>query len=198
MNQQPFLRFFSPENAGGCYGQRYPDNTLRHRSVRLFGLRDLLGQGPGKKCRASLVVFHAVPPPRERLDRVATVSGDQDLHRAAHTIALLMESIDIPWKSWIVQGEPVAAIARALRKPGQTWSLLRVSDSPGLNGRLWALWSNGWYDAANSLFWCCGAGKTRNPVGMARTKDRTSEKSRLPAISHPVFRHNRPLILPRS
>jgi len=89
------------------------------------------GRVLAKKCRASLVVFHAVPPPRERLDRVAPVSGDQDLHRAAHTIARLMECIDIPWKSWIVEGEPVAALARAVR---ETRADLVIAASLGLSG----------------------------------------------------------------
>jgi acetoin utilization deacetylase AcuC-like enzyme/nucleotide-binding universal stress UspA family protein len=89
------------------------------------------GRALAEKYRASLVVFHAVPPLRERLDRVATVSGDQDLQQAAHTIARLMESIDIPWKSWIAEGEPVAAIAGAVR---ETRADLVIAASLGLSG----------------------------------------------------------------
>jgi acetoin utilization deacetylase AcuC-like enzyme/nucleotide-binding universal stress UspA family protein len=89
------------------------------------------GRALAKKCRASLVVFHAVPPPRERLDRVATVSGDQDLHRAAHTIARLMEGIGIPWKSQVAEGEPAAVLAKAVR---ETRADLVIAASLGLSG----------------------------------------------------------------
>jgi nucleotide-binding universal stress UspA family protein len=89
------------------------------------------GRALAEKCRASLVIFHAVPPPRERLDRFATVSGDQDSDRAARTITHLMAGIDIPWKSWIVKGEPVAALAKAVRG---TRSDLVIAASLGLSG----------------------------------------------------------------
>jgi acetoin utilization deacetylase AcuC-like enzyme/nucleotide-binding universal stress UspA family protein len=89
------------------------------------------GRALAEKCRASLVIFHAVPPPRERLDRVASVSGDTDLHRAARTIARLMENTDISWKSWIVEGEPVAALAGAVR---ETRASLVIAASLGLSG----------------------------------------------------------------
>ncbi len=74
------------------------------------------GRVLAKKCRASLVIFHAVPPLRERLDRVVSFSGDQDLCRAERTITHLMEKTGIPWTSCIVQGEPAAALARAVKE----------------------------------------------------------------------------------
>ena len=74
------------------------------------------GTALAEKCRASLVIFHAVPPPRDRLDSIAFSSGNQDLIRAEHTIARLMEKTGIPWTSWIVQGEPVGALARAAKE----------------------------------------------------------------------------------
>ncbi len=89
------------------------------------------GRALAEKCRASLVVFHALPPPRERLDRVATVSGDQDLQQVSLTIARLMENSDISWKPWVVEGEPVAALARAVR---ETRADLVIAASLGLSG----------------------------------------------------------------
>ena len=89
------------------------------------------GTALAKKCRASVVVFHAVPPPRERLDRFASFSGDPDLQRAARTITRLMENIDTPWKSRVAKGEPVAALAKAVR---ETRADLVIAASLGLSG----------------------------------------------------------------
>jgi len=74
------------------------------------------GRALAEKCRASLVIFHAVPPPRERLDRVASFSRNQDLCRADLFITHLMEKTGIPWTSCIVQGEPAAALAGAVKE----------------------------------------------------------------------------------
>lgn len=74
------------------------------------------GRALAEKCRASLVVFHAVLPPRERLDRVVSSSKNEDLCRAEHTITHLMEKTGIPWTSWIVEGEPAAELARAVKE----------------------------------------------------------------------------------
>ncbi|MCF8075685.1 MAG: universal stress protein [Desulfotignum sp.] len=89
------------------------------------------GRDLAKQCRASLVVFHAVPPSRERLDRVASCSGDQVLHRAEGTIARLMESIDVPWKWRVVEGEPAAALVKAVR---ETRADLIIAASLGFSG----------------------------------------------------------------
>ena len=74
------------------------------------------GRALAEKCRASLVIFHAVLPPRERLDGVAASSGNQDLCRADRSIKHLMEKTGIPWTSWIVPGEPAAELARAVKE----------------------------------------------------------------------------------
>jgi acetoin utilization deacetylase AcuC-like enzyme/nucleotide-binding universal stress UspA family protein len=74
------------------------------------------GRALAEKCRASLVIFHAVLPPRERLDRVASFSRNQDLSRAERTIIRLMEKTGLPWTSCIVEGEPAAALARAVKE----------------------------------------------------------------------------------
>ncbi|MFO8083355.1 MAG: universal stress protein, partial [Desulfobacterales bacterium] len=74
------------------------------------------GRVLAKKCRASLVIFHALPPPRERLDRVASFSRNQDMCRAERTITQLMEKTGIPWTSCIVEGEPAVALARAVKE----------------------------------------------------------------------------------
>ncbi|MFO7911734.1 MAG: universal stress protein [Desulfotignum sp.] len=74
------------------------------------------GSALAEKCRASLVIFHAVSPPRERLDGIASSSRNQDLRRADRTITHLMEKTGIPWTSWVVPGEPAAALATAVRE----------------------------------------------------------------------------------
>jgi len=89
------------------------------------------GTALAEKCRASLVIFHAVSPPRERLDGIASSSRNQDLCRADRTITHLMEKTGIPWTSWIAEGEPVAALAKAVR---ETRADLVIAASLGLSG----------------------------------------------------------------
>ena len=90
------------------------------------------GRALAEKCRASLVIFHAVPPPGERLDSVASCSRNQDLSRRAdRTITRLMEKTQVPWTSCIVCGEPAAALARAVT---ENQADLVIAASHGFSG----------------------------------------------------------------
>jgi len=90
------------------------------------------GRALAEKSRASLVIFHAVPPPGERLDSVACFSRNQDLSRRAdRTITLLMEKAGIPWTSCVVCGEPAAALARAVKENNAD---LVIAASHGFSG----------------------------------------------------------------
>ncbi|HKK89852.1 MAG TPA: universal stress protein [Desulfobacteraceae bacterium] len=89
------------------------------------------GRALAKHFNASLVIFHAISPPRERMNRFRPPCMPERLSRAESEIKQLMQNAGCPWQLRVVPGDPVVEMAKVA---GEKRVNLIIAASHGFSG----------------------------------------------------------------